>query len=346
MKIQIWSCFHLRSLYEIVNKSYPTKILVEICFKSIFCIMAHIQNSEVLIKEYLAYRGFTNCLKSFESECRSDKNKSFRTDKILESIQTAINSSDLSDLRDIWKNLDTFFFSKLEQNYSESVKKLETGLLKVYLVIAYKNGLTEKISEFFLKMAPEIHSLADWKDWFYFQFCKNAEEHSTFAVYFTKQYQETLFLSLHNFLATIFQSMPLPTVLRTENETSQIRKLQEENTKLRQKLQAAHQPGSSHQHQSRQQMFLEKKNRPISSPSEIFPFDIAPPPHLVDDFFIIAQESLNLSETQSRGFKSLIRNISSGTSPVGGRKEILSEGSKNKRSGSVGSQRSSWMNRD
>lgn len=311
--------------------------------------MAHMQNSEVLIKEYLAYRGFTSCLKSFESECRSDKNKSFRTDKILESIQAAINSSDLHELRDIWKNLDTFFFSKLEQNYSEAVKKLETGLLKVFLVIAYKNGQSDKINEFFLKMAPEIHSQADWRDWFYFQFCKNADEHSTFAVYFTKQYQETLFLSLHNFLATIFQSMPLPTVMRTENETAQIRKLQDENTKLRQRLQAAQQPGSSHQHQSRQQMFLEKKSRPISSPSEINPFDIAPPPHLVDDFFIIAQESLNMSETQSRSFKSLIRNISSGTSPVlGGRREISSDSTKSKRSGSVGSQRSSsgWMNRD
>lgn len=45
--------------------------------------MAHIQNSEVLIKEYLTYRGFTGCLKSFENECRNDKNRSFRTDKII-----------------------------------------------------------------------------------------------------------------------------------------------------------------------------------------------------------------------------------------------------------------------
>lgn len=309
--------------------------------------MAHMQNSEVLIKEYLAYRGFTSCLKSFETECRNDKNKTFRTDKILESIQLAINSSDLQELRDIWKNLDAFFFCKLEQNYAEAVKKLETGLLKVFLVVAFKNGQTEKVNEFFTKMAPEIHSHTDWRDWFYFQYCKNPEEHSNFAVYFTKQYQETLFLSLHNFLATIFQSMPLPTVMRTENETAQIRKLQEENVKLRQRLQAAQQQQSgSTNHQSRQQMFLEKKNRPISSPSEIIPFDIAPPAHLVDDFFIIAQESLNMSETQSRGFKSLIRNISSGTSPVLGRKENASDSSKNKRSGSVGSQRSSWMNRD
>jgi len=283
-------------------------------------------------------------LKSFEIECRNDKNKNYRTDKIIDSIQLAINSSDLQELRDIWKNLDTFFFSKLEQSYSEAVKKLENGLFKVYLVVAFKNGHTDKINDFFARMASEIHNQSDWTSWFYFQFCKNPEEHSNFAVYFTKQYQETLFLSLHNFLATIFQSMPLPTVLRTENETAQIRKLQEENAKLRQRLQAAQQqPGASHQ--SRQQMFLDKKNRPISSPSEIIPFDIAPPAHLVDDFFIIAQESLNLSETQSRGFKSLIRNISSGTSPVLGRKEA-GDGSKNKRSGSVGSQRSSWLNRE
>lgn len=198
-------------------------------------------------------------------------------------------------------------------------------------------------------MASEIHSQSDWREWFYFQYCKSHEEHPSFAIYYTKQYQDTLFLSLHNFLATIFQSMPLPTVMRTENESAQLRKLQEENAKLRQRLQTAQQQQpttTSQPHLSRQQMFLEKKNRPISSPSEISPFDINPPVHIVDDFFIIAQETLNISENQSRGFKSLIRNISSGTSPVMGRKENAPDGSKGKRSGSVGSQRSSWLTRD
>lgn len=89
--------------------------------------MAHMQNIEVLVKEYLVFRGFTNSLKTFEFECRNDKTKSFRVDKILEVIQLAINTSDLNELRDIWRNLDNFFFSKLEQNYSDAVKKLETG---------------------------------------------------------------------------------------------------------------------------------------------------------------------------------------------------------------------------
>lgn len=89
--------------------------------------MAHMQNIEVLIKEYLSYRGFTNCLKSFENECRNDKNKHFRVDLIISSIQAAINSSDFQELRDIWRTLDFYFFSKLEVNYSEAVKKLEAG---------------------------------------------------------------------------------------------------------------------------------------------------------------------------------------------------------------------------
>ena len=49
----------------------------------------------------------------------------------------------------------------------------------------------------------------------------------------------------------------------------------------------------------------------------------------------------SLSDAQARGIKSLIRNISSGTSPVLGRKDSANE--RNKRSGSVGSNRSSWI---
>ncbi|KAG5667554.1 hypothetical protein PVAND_015533 [Polypedilum vanderplanki] len=315
--------------------------------------MAHMQNIEVLVREFLAYRGFFTSLKYFESECKSDKSKSFRVDKIIESIQVAINASDLQELRDIWKNLDNFFFSKLEQNYAEAVKKLESGIFKIYLVAAHNSGRSERIAEFFVKMANEIHAQNDWREWFYFQYCKNPEEHSTFTVYFTKSYQDTLFLSLHNFLATIFQSMPLPTLMRIESETAQIKKLQEENSKLRQRLQMTLsqqqqvQTGmvgslGGHQHQSRQQIFMDKKTRigNATNPNEIIPFDIQPPAHLVDDFFIIAQESLSISENQSRGFKSIIRNISSGTSPVMGRKESSQDGSKgSKRSGSVGNSR-------
>lgn len=218
-----------------------------------------------------------------------------------------------------------------------------------------------------------------------------------FAVCFTKQWQDTLLVSLHNFLATIFQCMPQPTLTRLDTEATQMKKLQEENNLLRSRLQsmgnqlsqpsASSSPksGSSTTHQSRRTTFHEQKrlndNKPHmqinpnpNSLNDVIPFYIPPPPHLgtptstcqrfflckfdhclkklrfhkivssilVDDFYIIAQETMNvgnMAESQARSLRSLIRNISSGGSPVLGRKESLDRGSK-KRSGSAGSR--SW----
>jgi hypothetical protein len=153
--------------------------------------------------------------------------------------------------------------------------------------------------------------------------------------------------------------LPQATLCKAESEAGLIRKLQEENTKLRQRIQGlcqGQQPATSSSHQSRISSFHDKKfgqtnNRfmgTITSPSDIIPFDIPPPNHLVDDFYIIAQETLNvgsISESQAKGFRSLIRNIGSG-SPVLGRKESTSIANSSggdkkqpKRSGSVGSNR-------
>lgn len=139
--------------------------------------------------------------------------------------------------------------------------------------------------------------------------------------------------------------MPSPTIMKLEVETSLIRKLQDENTKLRQRIQAfctsGQAPTLSSSHQSRISSFYDKKQGQdhkllsgITNPNDILPLYVSPPSHLVDDFYIISQETSHvgaLSENQVRGFKSLIRNISS-VSP--GRKD----GSTDKnRSGSVGS---------
>lgn len=195
-----------------------------------------------------------------------------------------------------------------------------------------------------------------------FPFCKNPEENPTFAVCFTKHWQDTLLLSLHNFLATIFQCMPQPTLARAETEASLIKKLQEENLLLRNRLQqiaqSQQQNPTSSSHQSRLTAFNEQKSfdqtvtgtkhklpiKPsnVQSINDIIPFDILAPTHIVDDFFIIAQETHNTShiaESQARGLKSLIRNIGSSGSPVMGRKES-SDRSK-RRSGSTSSR--GWM---
>ena len=50
--------------------------------------------------------------------------------------------------------------------YASSVRKLETSLLKYYVVNAIQNNRSEKVTEFFEKMTPELQHQAEWKDWF------------------------------------------------------------------------------------------------------------------------------------------------------------------------------------
>lgn len=316
--------------------------------------MAHINYTDGLVREYVLFRGFSSTLKSFDNELKNDKDKSFRVDKLIDQLMQLIQTHDLQGCRDLWAHLNNHLFRNLEHSYTAAVNKLEQSILKLYLVIAYLSSKPDKINEFFAKLAPELVSQSEWKEWFYFPFCKNPEEHSAFAVCFTKQWQDTLLISLHNFLSTIYQCMPQPTISKVEAESSLLRKLQEENAQLRAKLQSI-QPqqsgsGAGSSHQSRLSTLDGKTrySRPISGSqqtlNDIAPFDIPPPAHIVDDFYIIAQESNNIgsaAESQARGLKSLIKNISSGGSPVLGRKDTASERNK-KRSGSVGS-RGNWI---
>lgn len=231
-------------------------------------------------------------------------------------------------------------------------------------------------------MATELHAHSEWKEWFckqftasavvspsklpstisVFPYCKSPEEHPAFSVCFSKQWQDTLLVSLHNFLATIFQCMPQPTLTRLEVEATQMKKLQDENQLLRNRVQSMNQTQStssssspktgSSTHQSRQSTFQDQRrsldsrqrhssNSNQQSLNDIVPFGVPPPAHIIDDFYIIAQETLNVSsaaDSQARSLRSIIRNIGSGGSPVMGRKESLDRGKK--RSGSVGSR--SW----
>lgn len=130
--------------------------------------------------------------------------------------------------------------------------------------------------------------------------------------------------------------MPQPTLTRAETEASLIKKLQEENLILRNRIQTinAQSTGTS-THQSRITAFTEQKGN-AQTINDIIPFDIPPPTLIIDDFYIIAQETLNagaMAESQARGLKSLIRNIGAGGSPVLGRKESIDRNKR--RSGSA-----------
>lgn len=47
-----------------------------------------------------------------------------------------------------------------------SVRKLEVGLFKYYLVNASQNNRTDKVREFFEMMTGELQNQSEFKEWF------------------------------------------------------------------------------------------------------------------------------------------------------------------------------------
>ncbi|CAH0771053.1 unnamed protein product [Bemisia tabaci] len=280
--------------------------------------MSHIQYLDELIKEYLLFRGFPGTLKAFDNDLKNDKDKGFRVDKIIEQLMQSIHSHDLNAIRDLWTHLEQKLFSRLEQEFFPAAKKLEYAIYKYYLAQAVAYNKPDKVSEFLSKMTPELQGQNEWKDWFMLPYMKSPEENPLFATYFTKQWQDTLQIALHNFLASVYQVLPLPTLASYQEEALRFRKLEEENESLKQKL-----------------AMLAERQHSITSNSNAE--DNVKPPvitqlELIDDFYIVGLEATSKeqpAEGQSKGLKTLIRNIGGGlpSSPVMGRKQSGAYGS-------------------
>lgn len=148
----------------------------------------------------------------------------------MDHLTTCIISLDLIGLRETWAHLEQRIFCRLEHSFSNAARKLETALFRMYVVTCIKENRPDKLNEFFEKMMPELHALPEWKDWFgkrlwiilslkekhsfieiyillALPFLKAVEENPTFHMYFTRQWQDTMLLSLQNFLSVVFQSM-------------------------------------------------------------------------------------------------------------------------------------------
>ncbi|XP_060695514.1 WD repeat-containing protein 91 isoform X1 [Hemiscyllium ocellatum] len=198
-----------------------------------------VERMDELVREYLLYREFTSTLKTFDIEIKTDKDKGFRVDKIVEQLQHLVQGYDLSGLREYWGYLDRRLFSRLEDAYRHTVNKLKTSLYRYYLIHTIQSNRIDKTQEFFQKQALELQSQPEWKEWFVLPFVPNPDQNLVFATYFSKQWAETFLVSLHNFLSVLFQCMPVPMLLNFDAEVQRCYQLQEENEVLRQKLFAA-----------------------------------------------------------------------------------------------------------
>uniref|UniRef100_A0A8C1AZ15 WD repeat-containing protein 91 n=1 Tax=Cyprinus carpio carpio TaxID=630221 RepID=A0A8C1AZ15_CYPCA len=179
-----------------------------------------VERTDDLVREYLIYRGFTSTLKLLDSEIKTDKEKGFRVDKIIDQLQQLIQSYDLTGLKEYWAYLDRRLFSRLEDRF--------------YVIHTVQNP--EKTQEFFQKQALELQTQPEWRDWFALPFISAPEQNPTFSPYFSRQWADTFLVSLHNFLSVLFQSSPQPVLLSFDNEVQRVTSVQEESEQLRQQL--------------------------------------------------------------------------------------------------------------
>jgi WD40 repeat protein len=122
------------------------------------------------------------------------------------------------------------------------------SLRRLYLVTAVQQFNFVKVTEFFEHFASELTQpdAKDWEPWFSLPYLRNPENLPMFEVFFSKQWYHTLAASLSNFLATVFQKIPLPKLLafnieRLERKAtlSELRALRAERAKLLNELRAA-----------------------------------------------------------------------------------------------------------
>lgn len=89
-----------------------------------------------------------------------------QADKIVEQLMAYVGSHDLQHLREYWAHLNQRFFSRLEQRYAASVRKLEVSLLKLYIVNAHQNNRQDRVRDFFEKIGPELQNQLEFREWF------------------------------------------------------------------------------------------------------------------------------------------------------------------------------------
>ncbi|XP_050533685.1 WD repeat-containing protein 91 [Daktulosphaira vitifoliae] len=264
--------------------------------------MPHMQHIDELIREYLLFRGFTNSLKWFDFDIKADKDKGFRVDKLVDQILQLVYSYDFTLIRELWSHFENKLFSKLDHDISSAVKKLENSLLKFYVVHAIINNRSDKVNEFLIKMTNDLQTQAEWKDWFMLPYLKNVEENPLFAIYFTKQWQDSFFVSLHNFLSIVYQIIPRPRLCQYEEDANKIKRLQDEIDILKQKLtEGVSQP---------------KYNTVSGS------YTTKPPIDIIDDFYTVSQETIKNTDTETsmKSLRTLIRTIGGlPTSPILGK---------------------------
>ncbi|KAJ1971830.1 hypothetical protein H4R35_005028 [Dimargaris xerosporica] len=189
-----------------------------------------------LIREYLVFRGFTTTLKAFETDTKLDKDKGFQTKNIAQQLLTLAQNLDIQGLLQYWRYLDLRFFSRLEEKYLDTAKRLEQCLVKFCMAAAVQQKQPDRLIECFDEYAAAMVDHTEWARWFTLPYIAAPEKDPFFQIYFTPQWQDMFRLSLHNFIDTVFRHMPRPGLLNFHADYTKRQMLQSEIQQLKSQL--------------------------------------------------------------------------------------------------------------
>jgi len=162
-----------------------------------------------LVLEYLAYRGFSETVTSFHRERKEDKLKELSSDSICNEVLQLTDSGKLEELIDLWNFLDDRCFRKCATTAETSIE-LKHGFLKLIMVNSSLSSNRERIIK--------VLKVLDGKDsemmrWFALPFCSNPHLDPMFMSYFEDEWKKSLYISMRNFVSQVFRDQKAPKLL-------------------------------------------------------------------------------------------------------------------------------------
>ncbi|CAH9070596.1 unnamed protein product [Cuscuta epithymum] len=188
--------------------------------------MENMQYAEELLREFLVFRGFTNTLQAFEKELGSDIGKGFQVDRLLDLIFSVYipkcQAANLVNLLHFFKQC----FGSYEIELMSSLSKLEVSIMRYYIIHALQSGKREKVIEFFDTHGSElVQKHQDWALWFAIPYHKSPHLDPEFRLYFSKEWINTLQLSVRNFLSKMLHDTRIPALLKISSEHNTVNRL-------------------------------------------------------------------------------------------------------------------------
>ena len=109
---------------------------------------ALVTSGDELCREYLAWRGCSAALREFDAERLADRGAGLSADRLSDLIfATHVAGHDAAALCGLLDFLQARFYSRLDDAWSADTRKLESSVLRLFVVRALQAGRREKVLE-------------------------------------------------------------------------------------------------------------------------------------------------------------------------------------------------------